>query len=123
MFKLDENNTWEIEATSDKKTGLHTRIIWSGDWSHDSKHFATGGRDGKVAVWCRNDTPFEGSNCIGLYSPSPLELKGESITAVKFSPKVSENAYLIALGLEVGTIHLYKWFANNWTHLVTLNKK
>ena len=39
---------WTKVAQSDKRTGIHTRIIWSGAWSPDSRYFATASRDKKV---------------------------------------------------------------------------
>ena len=38
-------------AFTDKKSAVHSRIIWGCDWSSDSKFFATCSRDKKVAIW------------------------------------------------------------------------
>lgn len=48
--KSNDNSlaNFELVATTDKKNGIHSRIIWCCDWSHDSLIFGTGSRDGKV---------------------------------------------------------------------------
>ncbi|KAF6209198.1 hypothetical protein GE061_014943 [Apolygus lucorum] len=43
--------SYRLLASSDKKTGVHSRIIWSCCWSHDSALFATSSREGVCAVW------------------------------------------------------------------------
>ncbi|XP_061521283.1 elongator complex protein 2 isoform X2 [Phycodurus eques] len=46
-----------LYARTTKDTSVHSRIIWSCDWSPDGTYFATAGRDKKVIVWgpCAQD--------------------------------------------------------------------
>ena len=43
-----------IQCT-DKKTSIHTRIIWSCSWFADENYFVTASRDKKVIVWGRKN--------------------------------------------------------------------
>lgn len=103
------NDSFEMIATTDKKNGIHGRIIWTCDWTFDSKYFATGSRDGKVVCWQKNDvdtnTTLRQWKHAGI-----LELKNDSVTAVAFTKNLTRNVesqYIVAVGLEVGIIHIY----------------
>lgn len=110
-------------AFADKKTAIHQRIIWSCAWSHDGLYFATASRDKKVVIWgWRADGPSE----TGL---GPLESKAQlsvedSATAVSFAPSFYKgDRYLVAVGLEKGTIHLHHWsLESGWTPYETLQQ-
>ena len=39
---------FEMVAHTDKRTSVHSRIIWGAAWSHDDKYFVTVSRDKKV---------------------------------------------------------------------------
>ncbi|XP_069675648.1 elongator complex protein 2 [Periplaneta americana] len=134
LFQLDNNElgskSYTLVASTDKKTGVHTRIIWTCCWTHDSKHFLTGSRDGKVVVWGHSRSPSETGSALGQYGviSKPLELSNQSVTALAVAPmKVSSDEYLIAIGLESGYIHLYKWSSaageteENWKKCVELD--
>lgn len=104
-------NSFRKIAHSDKATAIHQRIIWSCSWSHDSKYFATASRDKKVVVWGKRALDAASpETCLG-----PFECKAEmnvedSSTAVDFAPCLTkENRYLIAVGLENGSIFLFRW--------------
>lgn len=120
--RKDNSNEFTLFATVDKKTSIHARIIWCCAWTHDSRHFATGSRDGKVVVWKRNEELS--ANIVEQYKPAsqPLELKGESVTAVAFAPNVFNSNYLVPIGLESGVILIYKWAAVEWNRLLLLNQ-
>lgn len=42
LFSRNEKDEFELVSTTNKATAVHTRIIWTCSWSHDSKYFATG---------------------------------------------------------------------------------
>ncbi|XP_058066788.1 elongator complex protein 2 [Anopheles bellator] len=110
----DGSPDFQLRMRSDKKSGVHTRIIWCCDWSHDSETFATGSRDGKVVAWKRNQSGAP------EYVPlAVLDLKNESITALAFArSKIGNDRYLVAIGLERGTIKLYA--LGEWTMLLDI---
>ncbi|GFY66340.1 elongator complex protein 2 [Trichonephila inaurata madagascariensis] len=97
----NESTLYKKIANLDKKSGVHTRIIWSCAWSFDSEHFVTSSRDKKVAVWKKNK---ENSDDFILCS-KPVEVE-DSATAVSFAPGLVKNKFLIAIGLENGSIIL-----------------
>lgn len=114
---------FELISTTDKKNGVHSRIIWSCDWTHDNKHFATGSRDAKVVAWQRNETDSKTS--LGHYSSlATLEFgKNDAVTAVAFATQLIDNSsdYLAAIGLETGRIHVCT-LSSNWTTLFTIEQ-
>lgn len=113
----DENVDFQLITHTNKQTSVHTRIIWCCDWSHDSLHFATGSRDGKVVLWGR-----DGSASGSYASQAVTELKGESVTAVAFAKrKIESGQYLVAIGLETGIIHLYA-ILQEWKLLTTVSQ-
>lgn len=42
LFSKTPINSFELFATTDKNTAVHSRIIWTCAWTHDSTFFATG---------------------------------------------------------------------------------
>uniref|UniRef100_A0A665WMV5 Elongator complex protein 2 n=1 Tax=Echeneis naucrates TaxID=173247 RepID=A0A665WMV5_ECHNA len=103
---------FSLHAHTGKDNAIHSRIIWSCDWSPDSKYFVTSSRDKKVIVWgpCRLENTGN--------SVLPPEIKpcssvldvGDAATAVAFCPLLcSAKSYLLAVGLECGRILLYQW--------------
>lgn len=52
----DSIPTWTKFNSNDKKTSLHSRIIWAAAWAPDSKHFGTVSRDKKVIVCSIGET-------------------------------------------------------------------
>ncbi|XP_031585140.1 elongator complex protein 2 [Oreochromis aureus] len=102
---------FSLYAHTEKDTAIHSRIIWSCDWSPDSKFFVTSSRDKKVIIW--------GPCSLASGDPVlPPEIKpcssildvGDSATAIAFCPVLCSNdSYLLAIGLECGRIRLYRW--------------
>uniref|UniRef100_A0A7N5JTV8 Elongator complex protein 2 n=1 Tax=Ailuropoda melanoleuca TaxID=9646 RepID=A0A7N5JTV8_AILME len=116
---------FSLFAFTNKVTAVHSRIIWSCDWSPDSKYFFTGSRDKKVVVWGECDSSEDSvEHSIGPCS-SVLDVGG-AVTAVSVCPLLSlSQRYVVAVGLECGKVRLYTWKKtdqvpeiNDWTHCV-----
>lgn len=132
LFERDKSNlddgdaiyNYTLCATSNKKNGLHSRIIWTCDWTHDNEYFVTGSRDGKAVAWQRNDG--DSGTCLKNYSAlSTLEMaKDDSITAIAFSTSFASNNcdYLAAIGLETGKIHIAV-LKTDWNVLFTIDQR
>jgi len=87
---------------TDKKTAVHSRIIWAAAWTPDGRFFGTASRDKKVVIW------GEGEG--GTWGPQgqPLVL-GDSVTALAMAPARQEGAYTVACGQESGALALCTW--------------
>ncbi|XP_051519316.1 elongator complex protein 2 [Myxocyprinus asiaticus] len=108
----DSEPSFSLYANTSKETAVHTRIIWSCDWSSDSKYFVTSSRDKKVIIWGHCGSADCVGECVGAnVSPCSSVLDvGDSSTAVSICPVLcSDQSYLLAVGLENGRILLYKW--------------
>ncbi|XP_037941287.1 probable elongator complex protein 2, partial [Teleopsis dalmanni] len=115
---------YTLTAQTDKTNGVHTRIIWSCDWSHDEKYFVTTSREGKAVIWTKSEPKTEQNQESSLNSWKALDIlehKNASITAVAFGKrKLTDNAYAVAIGFESGLIKVYK-YDTTWTLLLELN--
>ncbi|EDW08843.1 probable elongator complex protein 2 [Drosophila mojavensis] len=113
-------------ANTDNSNGVHTRIIWSCDWSHDGKYFVTSSREGKVVAWTRTkEQESEPSSLNGWQAAAMLELKQESITAVSFAHSFldqQDGVYVLALGTERGIIKIYQLHKGQWQLRCDLDK-
>lgn len=114
-------------ANTDNSNGVHTRIIWSCDWSHDGEYFVTSSREGKVVAWTRTtEQEAAPSSLNGWRAAAVLELKQESITAVSFAHSFldqQDGVYVLALGTERGTIKIYQLHKGQWQLRCNLDKK
>ncbi|KFB54025.1 AGAP006889-PA-like protein [Anopheles sinensis] len=116
-----EGGDFKQVMRSDKTNGVHTRIIWCCDWSHDSETFVTGSRDGKAVAWSRPHAEGTDGRRGCFTSNRVLELKNESITALAFGrKKLSDDRYLVAVGLEKGIIKLYA--LGQWNLLLNIDQ-
>uniref|UniRef100_A0A674DGM1 Elongator complex protein 2 n=1 Tax=Salmo trutta TaxID=8032 RepID=A0A674DGM1_SALTR len=117
---------FSLYTSTRKDTAVHTRIIWSCDWSADNKYFVTSSRDKKVIVWgdCSSSEASVTPDEPPVIRPCSSILDvGDSATAVSFCPILCPgNSYLLAVGLESGQVLLYKWErieepagASDWT--------
>lgn len=117
VFTQKLDGTFELTSTVHKDTAIHTRIIWCCSWSHDSQHFATGSRDGKVVFWSQSDDRSYHNVCC-------IETQGESVTALAFAPDlVCFSMYLVAVGMECGGIELYAWNYDEYQVLKVFDRK
>ncbi|XP_050302290.1 elongator complex protein 2 [Anthonomus grandis grandis] len=108
LFTKSAEDNFELVATTNKQTAIHTRIIWTCAWTHDSKYFATGSRDGKIIMWTQN-LKKDSVPPLGLYENAmePMEFPGESVTALSFGPGLVNNGYICAVGTEKGIIEIF----------------
>ncbi|XP_078613417.1 elongator complex protein 2-like [Branchiostoma floridae x Branchiostoma japonicum] len=115
-------------AYTDKKTSVHTRIIWGCSWSHDDDYFATASRDKKVVVWGRRPDHSPAEGCLGEFCARSTTLDvGEAATAVDFAPVLTgSKGYCLAIGKESGTVVLYCWDPaggkEDWTLQTTIDR-
>ncbi|XP_051791916.1 elongator complex protein 2 isoform X3 [Erpetoichthys calabaricus] len=99
---------FSLYAHTNKQTAIHSRIIWTCDWSPDSKYFVTGSRDKKVIIW--GDCTSSGNDSAAIVPCSSVLDVGDSATAVSFASVQSiDQSYILAVGLESGKISLFKW--------------
>ncbi|KAI1901605.1 hypothetical protein AGOR_G00036120 [Albula goreensis] len=125
LWRQEDNTSTESEPAfslhshTTKSTSVHSRIIWSCDWSPDSKYFVTSSRDKKVIVWgdCSSVEGVEENKPAAIQPCSSVLDVGDSATAISFCPVLCpDHSYLLAVGLESGKILLYKWkFLTNFS--------
>lgn len=116
-------------AFSDKRTGVHSRIIWDCAWTPDSKAFLTSSRDKSVVIWtiAQSDVQHDnadGHQCGALQVtslPAVLTLD-ESITSVDVHSSLKQP-YLASLGLEDGRLLLYSFtLTADWSLLCSFDR-
>ncbi|KAK3587822.1 hypothetical protein CHS0354_019687 [Potamilus streckersoni] len=109
-------------ANVDKKTAIHSRIIWSCAWSHDDKHFVTASRDKKVIMW--SCPKGNGDKVHSDHCPAGTLDVSASATAVDMAPdKMLDESYLVSIGLETGSILIYKWSpGEKWRSVGVIDK-
>uniref|UniRef100_A0ACB8EC74 Elongator subunit elp2 n=1 Tax=Sphaerodactylus townsendi TaxID=933632 RepID=A0ACB8EC74_9SAUR len=106
LWKREDNSaepepTFSLSACADRNTAVHSRIIWSCDWTPDSKYFLTGSRDKKVVIWgegcsAEEENEREDPGAVQLCF-STLEV-GDSVTALSVSPVLaSDGRYVFCI--------------------------
>jgi len=118
LDRVVEGGTLSVSGTmvarTDKKTAIHTRLIWSCCWTHDSKFFATASRDKKVVMWGKGENEVWGK--VGEMLTLP-----DSVTAVTISSRMTSEGYVVAAGLESGAVHVLCWDTKEWRELVVIH--
>lgn len=115
---------FKLIACTDKTNGIHTRIIWTCDWTHDSEIFATGSRDGKLVAWHKSPEIATTSTSLASFkSMCTLDLKNDSITAIAFAHKFYSDCYLAAIGFETGQIQIYYLSTDNWNFMINIDQE
>lgn len=117
---IDSDVNFEVVALSDKNNSVHERIIWSCCWTHDDRFFATSSRDGKVVFWKKSESA-QATSLNGYQSVTLIDLPLTSITAVSFAQREFNGGYLLAVGLESGILHIYKFDGKSFELLRTLD--
>lgn len=86
-FKFKDFQARLLKRVSSNNS-YHKRIIWTCDFSHDDKYFATGARDQMIHIWRVNDKASDDNEqpCEKNY----LKLN-DSITAVTFASKFIDS--------------------------------
>lgn len=136
LVSVSRDRNWAVHEkvqTDEGKFTLKTvakgsggsRILWSCDWSPDSRYFLTGSRDKRIIAW----EPVTDDILSYRISGQPLECS-DSVTAVAWGPCILPNGfYLVAVGLDNGQIQLYTWTPKvsdsipQWKMLANLNQR
>ena len=124
LYKItlsDSSHSFERVAFSDKKTGVHSRIIWDVAWTPDSRYFATASRDKKAIFWeivrQRDDSCLD---VVKRVSDGHL-VASDSINTIDIASFLVKSCYIIAMGLENGAIPIYSWsLGSKWIHINTI---
>ncbi|KAL8579062.1 hypothetical protein ACOMHN_036001 [Nucella lapillus] len=115
LLAVSRDRTWSLYSCQggefsrvsfvDKKTSVHSRIIWTCAWSPDEEFFFTASRDKKVFAWCLKDV---------LHSQPPKPVScvemPDSVTTIDIAPTLLDSGrYLLAAGLDRGDVTLHAW--------------
>ncbi|XP_076460767.1 elongator complex protein 2-like isoform X2 [Babylonia areolata] len=115
LLAVSRDRTWSLYSCQggkysrvsfvDKKTSIHSRIIWACAWSPDEEFFFTASRDKKVFAWNLNDV---------LHSQPPKPVSSvemeDSVTAIDVASSLLDSGrYLLAMGLDRGDVTVHTW--------------
>ncbi|RWS06810.1 elongator complex protein 2-like isoform X1 [Dinothrombium tinctorium] len=127
LYEVIEGSKFTRIAYSDKKTGVHSRIIWDAAWTPDSKYFITASRDKKAVFWLIEDKSINDavSLCLGPVRccSDHVFVAKEAITSVDVDNSFKNERYNVAFGLENGDFLLFTWSPQNgWSELFIYEK-
>ena len=106
----------EVMGRSEKKSSVITRIIWSCDWTCDSRYFLTASRDKRLVIWGPGEDGAWRQVGDSLILP-------DAVTSVTSASRTLTSSYLVAAGLENGAIHVLTWsLESSWSTLMVIDK-
>ena len=107
----------EVMGRSEKKSSVITRIIWSCDWTCDSRYFLTASRDKRLVIW------GPGEDGTWRQVGDSLSLPDAVTSVTSASRTLTSSSYLVAAGLENGAIHVMTWsLESSWSTLMVIDK-
>lgn len=119
-----ETQQWIKMAFSQKKTAIHSRVLWDVSWFPAGDAFITSARDGQVIVWKIKGENVSQSNLGPVQAEEDDILQmNDSVTSVDVLQEVSMNYSLIAIGKEDGNVLLFAWYDDHgWEKLIEIHK-
>lgn len=99
LFIYVPDEGYSVLCSSGKHPAI-SRIIWSCDWTWDSRYFVTGSRDKRVVMWglMENSDP--------VFQVKSKFDAADSVTSVSVLKIKRESIHLLAAGFEKGEIAL-----------------
>lgn len=105
LFNMEEESFSKI-ASSDKKTSVHSRIIWDCAWTPSSEAFLTASRDKSLIIWYF-DLNQNLENCLGNINHTDPVMFDDSITSVDIHNEMNfKNQFIACIALDNGKLSL-----------------
>ncbi|KAI8052937.1 WD40-repeat-containing domain protein [Syncephalis plumigaleata] len=122
LLTVSRDRSWTLFSRTDndqapyqletKGVKAHSRIIWDATWSQDGRYFATASRDKTIKIW--QLTKSNDSANVVCQAVATLQCE-HSVTSIDFAPiptGTTSHSYLLAVGLEDGSILFYQSTGN-----------
>ncbi|GFN75662.1 elongator complex protein 2 [Plakobranchus ocellatus] len=127
LYRESAPKQYSIEASVNKKTSSHSRIIWSCAWTHDDKFFLTASRDKTMSVWSVDTVSQSQQSEESVLKPAASLTLPDAVTAVSAAPVAFKGErYMMATGLESGHVSIHLWSAGkesgSWSTLISLTQ-
>lgn len=98
-----------------KSNAIHERIIWDCCWTCDSRYFITVSRDKKAVIWSADlmqeqagkQADQQNLSSTGIQSFECSIQAVDCLSVAIESDRATKKSYLVAFGLEDGTLNLY----------------